>query len=333
MVPLSLFLAIAAPKFALSARATPLLGGHLAVRLPVGAKIEAPGHSVMAAPEASEDVTRAVLDSGKVRVVMMAMEQYALVGVDFEAGVRAQMKAEPGMADVPLAPFPVAAPLRAIAVFPGLPQGNKEAHLVYAVYLAHPDGTVQRVAFFVNQAGVPQAGIWAGRAALWAASLTAGSHALAAAAGVRSLGDEFTVTTPAGFVISTQQGHDFSVHHLQRLVPLGNPAEECGVYLGRYPSFQHQRAEVPEEEVEKTPGRLLGLPTEWHVWTRAGRTTVETHATLSAIPDPAGGPAPRRFLPPPTLGGYMHVFCSAGSSTAVEVLRKMAQTIRLVWPT
>jgi hypothetical protein len=312
MLPLCLILALAAPKFVLAATPTRVLGGHLAVRLPAGARIEGDDPGVMAAPDADVDLTLAVLRRGRVRLTMAVSEGYALAGADLEGGVRAHLKEDPALPGSKLAPLPVAPPLRGVSVSPPPPRGHEERTLVLAAYLAHPDGTVQRAGFFVNRAGVKDAATWAGLAAVWAASFTAGTRHLPAQAGDRSLGGEATVTVPAGFLLSTQDGPDFTVHHLRRLLPLGKPAEECGVYLGSFPSYQHEQAEVPAAEVRKEPGKLLGRTTEWHVWTRAAETTAEAQVSLDEAPD----------------AERLHVFCSAGNPRSISDLRAIAATIR-----
>jgi hypothetical protein len=309
---LPLLLALAGPKIVLAATATPVLGGHLALRLPAGARIEEAGHSLMAAPAPEEELTLAVLRRGKVRLSLLATEADALAGPDLEAGVRAELKGDPAMTGATVAPLSVAPPLRAVTVvLPPAARKREQQTLVLAAYLAHPDGSVQRAAFFVNRAGARAAAAWAEVASRWVATFTAGPRRPPAAPGEHELGRDAVVITPAGFAVRDQEGPDFTVYHLRRLVPLGAPREECGVYVGGFPSYQHEQEEVAAVAVRKSPGKLAGQTVEWHTWARAGLTTAEAQVAM------------------PGDGERMHVFCSAATAGALDQLRAMAATIRL----
>src|SRR3954471_16183754 len=72
----------------LAATPSKILGDHLQLNLPKGTRIEPRGHSIMAADEPDSDETRAVLDVGRSRMVLMAEELYAMIPDDFAAGVK-----------------------------------------------------------------------------------------------------------------------------------------------------------------------------------------------------------------------------------------------------
>src|SRR5262245_7564988 len=93
--------ALAAPSIAmadapadkkLSQTRTSLLGDHLTIALPADMKIAPRRASIMSAENSGEDETRAMLDDGKARFVMMAYELYALGGTDVKATVEADFK-------------------------------------------------------------------------------------------------------------------------------------------------------------------------------------------------------------------------------------------------
>ena len=139
-----------------------LLGGRLEAALPAAMKLQARGHHIMAAEASGEHETRAILDLGPARLVMMTYELFALTGSDFQAAIFADKQAQGEPTDAfRLEPLTVAAPLTAIAELPTAIPGDADANLVYGAWIGHADGTVQLLAFYVNPAGARDAAPWA----------------------------------------------------------------------------------------------------------------------------------------------------------------------------
>lgn len=295
-----------------------LLAGRLSMRLPAGARLEARRTSVMAAPQASQDETRVMLDAGPERLVVMVNEVFALAGADFEAAVRKEA-ARPGAGGVT---FKVEAlktgspKLKAWALLPSKLAGG-EANLVLASYLTSPDATVQLVRFYVNPVGArdPKGCEALARAAH--ATLLPGTRKLASEAGVRSLGghSRLEVTAPRGYIATLQPGPDFEVHHLRKLAPFGTPGPSLGVYVGGHPSYQHrQRGGVDAKKVKERGGKLLGKKVTWYEWpvsTTPARTMVEAIA-----------PAPDGRM-------QLHVFASGATPAELAELLRMAESIKV----
>jgi hypothetical protein len=305
--PLALLvLMAAAPK-----ATTPLLGGRIAVWLPSPMRVEARGGGIMGAPEAAEDETRAVLDVRGVRFVMMAHELYALAGPDLEAGVRAQLADRWGAraSGFKIERLAAAPPARRLGLLPPELEEENEATYVYGAYFGHPDGTVQVLDFYVNKAGRKDPATWARLARSVAESLAPGPRALPSQAGPDHF-EDLVMTLPAGFAASGQRGPDFSVHRIRRIGVLGAPAQSCGIYLGRYPAYHHDRAE-PAPQIKEVPGKLLGAKVSWHLWTN------KTSATVEAM------------VSHPRERGEIHAFCSAGTAAEVEKLRSVLETLQV----
>lgn len=300
---------------------TALLGGRLSVKMPATAKVAPRGRNIMAAPEANEDETRIVLDAGEERLVLMTWELYALSGGDLEKAARVHLAdawgKKPGT--VKLEKFVVASPLAAVAVIPPCPDRKREANLVFTLYVASEDGTVQFLAFYVNSAGAKGIVGATKLAQAIAASVSAGSRKLAWKAGPRSFPgvdvDRLVIDVPEGFVASVQEGPDFAVYRLRKLAPLGKLGSVCGIYLGHHPSYQYEQAEERPDKVTTLKGKLLGRNAVWQNWSQAGRTTSE------AI-----------VLHPKEKELSVHVFCSAGTGEEVATLRTMAETLRVDEP-
>jgi len=300
----------AEPKLATAP--TPVLSDHLTLTLAQGMRIEARGHSIMAADASAEHETRGVLDVGKGRFVMMAYELFAAPGADFKASVDANLNAQGVTAKLEAIALP--APLVGFGATVTA-TGKDEANLIYMAYVASGDHSVQLVAFYVNPDGfTADAAGFTTLAKKMSMSIRAGKRALDVKAKdhkFRGAGtDKLVVSAPDGWVSSTQDGPDFSVYHLRKMVDLGaSDSPSCGIYIGGHPSFQHTQAGVPDAKVTQVPGKLLGTTTSWHEWTN-GRTMSEAiveHPLQKSL--------------------RVHVFCSASGD--LTPLRKIAETLRV----
>jgi hypothetical protein len=310
-------------KLALDKKPVDLLGGRLTMRFPAGAKIEARRASIMAAPEAAQHETRAVLEKGSEKLVVMSFEFFALVGADFEQQVRKELVQLKGKGGAPyaIAPLATADPkLRAIAATAPNLDPERKAALVLGAFLAHPDGTVQYVGFFVNpEAGKDAAGCTA-LVKRMAATLAPGTRALPRAAGVRSLDvlardTELQATVPAGWVATVQPGPDFIVHHLRKLTAYGTPGLAIGVYVGGHPSYQHRQTDGPAPQVTVSKGKLFGKDVEWQQWTRGtGKDATTTQEAIAPLPGNA------RL--------NVHVFATVANAALLKELQPILATLK-----
>ena len=302
--------------YKLATTRTSVLGDHLSLTLGAGMKIEPRGHSIMAADASNEDETRGVLDNGTMRLVMMAYELYAKPTADFKAAVAADLKAqgEP-LASAKLEPLKLPAPLSGIAVTP-VPSGKDDANLIYMVYVASGDHSVQLLSFYVNPDGISDLAGFMALVHQIAASAIAGKRQLAFAAKdheFRGAGtDKLVITAPDGFVSTTQDGPDFSVHRLREVGDLGSASRSCGIYLGGHPSYQHKQAGIADANVKSVAGKLLGTAATWHSWSDGSRFTIE-----AIVPHPLQASL------------VVHTFCTATTEAALDSLRKIAETLRV----
>lgn len=305
--------------------ATDLLAGRLRLKLPRGARLEARGHSLMAAPESAQHETRVVIDANtgtgsalkRERLVVMSYELFATAGPDLVAAVRKDLGDEQPLPAIE--PLGVLGPeLRAVAVTPQTLDKTREAIPVLGVYVAQADGTVQYVAFYINPPAAEDVAGATGLARRIAATLAPGPRRLALTAGIRALSDGLKLEVPAGYALTRQDGPDFRVHHVRKLVQLGQTAPRLGVYVGGHPSFQYRQVErdtARPPEVKRVPGRLLGRDIEWHRWTRGDKPPVLV--TQEAILPLSEG---ERWL-------VAHVFFSAEQDADLAELDKIAASL------
>lgn len=291
-----------------------LLAGRLEAALPDAMKLEARGHSIMAADASSADETRGVMDLDKTRFVMMTYEAFVFTGKDFKASIEADQKMQ-GDTDSKIEPLTMQKPLTGFALVPKPPKGDSDANLVYAAWIGSADGTAQFMAFYISPDGVKQAASWAALAKKIVTTIKAGKRTLDLKAQTRKLGsgtEAFSVTTPDGWSATAQPGPDFDVYHLRKVVTLGTSGPTCGIYLGGHPSFQASQNGVDKAKIKTTQGKLFGAATTWQTWTADGARFTSEAMTKH----------------PKANGTMVHTWCSADSEAALADLRKILETIQ-----
>jgi hypothetical protein len=291
-----------------------LLAGRLQIQPLEGARLQARGHSIMAAPEADEVETRVFLEHEGQKLVIMTHESLQLAGALSAASAVAAIEPmvfTPG-AKLTAHALPTAdARLHAVAVVPAaLDLSDGEAVFVLGVVTALPDGTAQLQAYYVD----PAAGA-AGRActdvALHVArTLRAGERTLVRSAGERALPGpgNLHIRVAQDWVLTTQEGPDFFVHRLLQLVPLGQTAPEIGVYVGHHP----RRPEQPEPAT--LPGRLFGKAVTW-AGPSAEASQRQVRQLIAELP---GGE-----------GLQAHVWMVAANQAGLAAVQAMAESLRV----
>jgi hypothetical protein len=290
----------------LATTGTELLGDRMSVMLPAGMRVAPRRANIMSAEAAGEDETRAMLDDGKARFVMMSYELYALAGADVKATVEADAKSQNLTA--PLEALALPKPLVGFAIAPPVGK-DREANLTYAAWILSGDGTMQFVAFYVNPDGAAQGPAWAAVGKKIAATLAPGKRVIAPKAGDRKLSDGLAISVGDGWVATQQPGPDFTVNRLRKLVVLGQSAPSCGVYIGHHPSPQYRQTDA-KAKATTVAGKLFGGKVDWTTWSANHRSLTETMAKH------------------PSASDTVHVFCGASSEAELAELRKMAETLR-----
>jgi hypothetical protein len=303
----------------LAKKATPLLGDHVTARFPSAAKPQPRGHSVMAAANPVEEETRVVLDDGKKRFVVMTYEVFATSGSNFEKAVRKEVKqffssgAAYSVRAQKIGNFK-----RAFVMQPSKIDGTEGANLVMGAYLAHPDGTVQFIAFYANpEAATKDADGCTKLAEAILATVRAGSKKLHTDGGAQTLfawQHVLHVDLPRGWILTTTQGPDFVVHRARQMAPFGEPAASLGIYLGGHPNAQYNQLGAETKRVERK-GKLAGADTVWHSWTDA-TGLLRKEALASGVA-------------PGDTGLAIHVFMAGPAEPDIAMMDALAATLRL----
>jgi hypothetical protein len=305
-------------------KTTSLLAGRLTVKVPDQAKAIARRASIMAAEEATEEETRIVIDAGKERLVIMTWELFSLKGSGFSKRAGKYLKESLPEAERAKAKIEHIAMAKTdpdvYAIAPVSHDLKREAIMVLAAVIGHPDGTVQFMAFYVNPKGAADIPGVTKLAQAILDTLGAGKRRLGLAAGPRKLSafeKSLEVQVPKNVSHSVQQGPDFLVHRLSPVAALGDDRGTLGIYIGGHPSYQYKQRENRsmgkwKAKVTKKKSKVLGDDVEWHRWDNDGWHTAEAILKL---------PGKDRFL--------VHIFAGGAKVSLVDEMIKIAATLKM----
>lgn len=298
-----------APKAGASAD---VLTGHLVVDLPEGA-VDAPRRvSIMAAPQSSTDETRIVLEGGgpegMAKFVMMVTELYLLGSGDLRTDASKLAAKGEHVTEVRGARLPT------FSLEPNAEPLPDRPLFVLGAVIAHPDGTLQEVEFFVLPDMAASKKEYADRARAVLKTFAAGKRRIDTAGGKTKLGKVLHVDVPPSFIVSTQQGPDFEVFRVRKLRRPGEPGATLGIYVGGHPSLQiEQLLKSGESSPASTSqdGTLLGQKVEWIQW--RGADGLEIKEAIAKLDEHQS----------------VHVFAMA---TTVEDLEGLARIVQSLTP-
>jgi hypothetical protein len=209
----------------LEATPSPALGGRLVVALLRTAEDIPRAESIMAAEASPENEDRFVADFGKLRVVVLVRDTFALAPAtpgEFAVAALQQARADGLDTGAPAAiePLDLPAPLRAVKLVPSRLHCREGGCLAGAAFVAGADRLCEVVAIFVS----PNAAKDAAGARAILGSVRSGGCAADLQGHKRQLGvlfhdEKLFAEVPASSMLSADTGPDFSVYHVWLLEP------------------------------------------------------------------------------------------------------------------
>ncbi len=294
-----------------SGAASDMLAGHLVVDLPPGAVTQARRTSIMAAPQASADETRVVLEEGGTeglaRFVMMVTELYLVGSGDLRADAMKLAAKDERVVELKDARLP------SFGLEPTSPPKSDRPLFVFGTVIAHPDGSLQQAEFFILPDMADARGEYADRARAIARTFGAGTRKLDPKGGRTTIGASLVADLPPSFLVSTQQGPDFDVFRIRKLHVPGESGATLGIYVGGHPSLQidqisREGGAAPQSRTED--GTLLERPAKWVTW--SGPDGLKVKEAIVELGDHRA----------------VHVFGLAANDADLEVLSRIAATLR-----
>ena len=239
-------------------RTFPVMGGRLAIKLPDKTQSSArPPESIMSAAPSQESETRFILALAPGRLVVFFKELYELAPATDDPLNKFLSESKPDA-------HPSTFTVDGIRVLMQGPTQWSEVisggELLESALLVLPDRTIVKAGFFVSPDARDKESLRAlARASLH--TLTAGKKLVT---GGKLVIAGIAVSLPDGWLHTSQEGPDFSVHSLRPLAVWDTTASGIGIYEGGHAAYQHNQGD------EKIPftiekGQWLGAPVEWHV--------------------------------------------------------------------
>lgn len=270
-----------------------VLGGRLSVEAPLAA-VEAPG-------PARTDETRLDVQAGTERVEVRIAELFALApavsgtagkGVFAEAVGRLVASWESPIPAYRVHEIVLASGLVAIEITPVDPKPSPTSSFLRAMYVQHPDGTVQFLEARANASAYAQSAR--------EADAIAATVLHSAAPGKRRLfplpvsyrlstphpGVTVFAEVPESLAGSVQREGGRAVHRFVGVTPLGEPAPSVTITFARNGSYLHERL-GRDTRPKFTQSTVLGEKALWHSWgkKRAGGAIQEHLEALVTLGD------------------------------------------------
>jgi len=303
-----------------------LLGGRVTLRAPDGSFLQPRDPGIMGAPEAEERESRVFYQYGSEKFVIMVRELFRSGGERFEAGVKKMVEEGEASDEMTWCVEPVATAqpnLKVVALVPSKVAGEGEAVPVLSALVAHPDGLVQLLRFYVNPELAPDGPGCIDLARRIAATIGTGGQPLDRSAGARRLDawgqtQELQIELPADFLLTPQPGPDFVVYRIEPIVPLDGAGGSIGIYLGDNPQPPPGDWSGP---VERLKAPLLGEQVEWVSWVVPAANGEREQHHIEAIRELEGFPGFPRF---------MHAFVNADDAAMLVSLKDVVKTLQVV---
>jgi hypothetical protein len=318
MLALALPLAVTAPAAETPGwRDVDLLNGRLVMSVPPHAEIESMGaENIMGAAPSGDSVTKLKIPADGAEIVVEVRELYALFPQEPERFFHDAVLEGEAPSDGPPPGWILLDPrLTAYGITGGSYRYPSGVNVLANLLVAQPDGTAQFV-YIVTWDAPPEVVQKASQAAeRMAASLrpgprqslgTGGRRLITSIPQANSATRELTVTWPEGHALSVEQGPDFTVHTIAKLLPLDAPGARLGIYIGHFPSYFYVQEGIGSDELGKIPASIVGHETVWlerQAPAEAGKPAWTRRETILSLEASSGGLKMHLFATAPTGSG------------------------------
>lgn len=302
-------------QVSLQPQPTPVLDQRLELQIPQGAWIDGRRQGGLMGHEVSNVREQRVgFDLGPMRLITLAEDPLLLA----EPGLpQLQRRLLDGLTrgyKIPWEVVPQGPPGGLLMAAQEATTG-REAMPLMVLWMQHPDGTLLKLNWFVNEAAARQWDLWLAVAVAMAQTVTPGPRTIERQARAVQLdwqGEPVVeLDLLPDFVLSADRGHDFVVHRLDELGPPDAFGASLGVYFGLHPA-SHLHRMTPQPPVQPIEAALLGETITWHQY------PVEGCVKMEAIE------------PIHHAGTLMHAFITGADAGDCQRIGRMVESIRAV---
>lgn len=292
-----------------------LLDDRLFIQMPKGSANVPMQNGIMAPTSSSHEETRLMsqLIDGQ-RVVVYAKELFVTSTGDLKEDARILWERMSGddAGNYRLSEIQSQNGLDIVKVFIDNPNINSDAILIDSAFIKMSDDSIIFLGFYVN----PMAFRWKESCLQLTDSLLstlrAGArtlHISAYDATVYNL--NFNLKT--GYVLTQQQGADFDVFYIKKVVPVTSYSPSMGIYLGWNPSFSEEVMGFESSDIETTKGTVLDIPVDWLYYDKDGGL-IDIYSYMQTIVSLNNG-------------AYIHIFIYPTSEEDLQEMKTMAESL------
>lgn len=292
-----------------------LLDNRLFMEMPKGSANVPMQNGIMAPTSSSHEETRLMsqLINGQ-RIVVYAKELFVTSSGDLKEDARILWERMSGdkTENYRLSEIESQNGLDIVKVFIDNPNINSDAILIDSAFVKMSDNTIIFLGFYVN----PMAFRWQENCLeltdTLVSTLRAGARTLNLSAHEETIYN-LNFNLKKDYILTQQQGTDFDVFYIKKVVPVTSYSPSMGIYLGWHPSFSEEVEGFQDSHKNIIKGSILDIPVEWLYYDKDGGL-VDIYSYMQTLISLDSG-------------AYMHVFIYPTSEEDLEEMKMIAESL------
>ncbi|MDZ4808156.1 MAG: hypothetical protein SGI96_07770 [Bacteroidota bacterium] len=297
-----------------------ILNNKIFLNFPAAAVVSPRVADIMAADPNENKETRIIMENGKMRMVFMAQELFALSGKTLFYDIAKEVEPDFDFTRKILSDNDS---LLAILSTPTLFDSTASAILVNSLLIKSPDNTVSRIDVYINPDAFSLKSEYARLSENIFKTISKGSRRINLDAKEESYkifgtNSKFLFKLPKNYFVSVDEKYDFGVFKLNKFKNLltDTTYTSITIYAGRHPSYFHKEYGYTEDKAVKAKGQFLQSPVDW----------------LYFKDDAQNFYLKEQFIPSDAIekGLILHVAILSNKKEVLEELVKIAEGVKIV---
>lgn len=289
-----------------------LINGRLFIRMPEGTVDNARRTDIMSDEMSGEEETRLVLEGNGQQLVVLAQETF-FYSKNMEKEIAELAKWSHGDTfTYSSASIRDSRSFKAVSLAPEPIDAGEKAVLIREAYVRVEDGTLITVGVYVTPETFADRELCIKQADKILESLSPGDRKLNVAAHDETMGGAIRIHLDKNFVLVEDEGVDFIVFYITKVVSVGDPIPSIGIYVGDHPSFLYLQRGIDDNGLTKVKDTILHGNVEWITYRPSpGKEDFSAEAAF--------------YLPNGTV--VMHIFVDAADEAEFLAIKDMIDTM------
>lgn len=292
-----------------------LLDNRLFIEMPKGSANVPMQNGIMAPASSSHEETRLMSQLiGGQRIVVYAKELFVTSSGDLKEDARILWERMSGeeAENYRLSEIKSQNGLDIVKVFVDNPNTNSDAILIDSAFVKMSDNSIIFLGFYVN----PMAFRWQESCLQLTdtliSTLRAGARTLNLSAHEETIYN-LKFNLKKDYILTQQQGTDFDVFYIKKVVPVTSYSPSMGIYLGWHPSFSEEVEGFENSDRNTIKGNVLNLPVDWLYYDKDGGL-VDIYSYMQTLVSLDNG-------------AYIHVFIYPTNEEDLEEMKMIAESL------